>query len=663
MIKNRILFYVHFNRYDKLDEYVVYQLKQLRKLFDQIVFITNSKISQTDKNRLSGLYDKFIERKNVGFDFAAWRDGMDQFGWSKLVKFNELTIMNDTCFGPVSDFAKIYHEMNSRSVDFWGIASNIALKHVITSEYTGEKIDTPSHIQSFYVTFSSKVIQSTAFITFWKNIAEYSKVNDVILNLELNLTNKLVQAGFTYDAYFNAEKFYKSNILTEESLTTKHDSKNDFRKYDALYSYSRPMWLLNSQIGYPFIKTKVVLTAPDQVSQIREFIINNTNYPIELIDKYIANRYVDNINDFVHAKNIELRAQNKKSQVIISDYNRIITQLNNQLLQKNAEINNLNGNIKIRDDNINKILRSRSYMISQAITVPLHKSAGLLTRWKKSIDNIDRRYFFAKPDQVNKKSDLAVVVHLYYTDMWPNFVYKLKDLEKTIRFDLFISIVKEQKDFTSKILKDFPLANVFIVPNLGRDVLPFLKIGKILVDNKYKYLLKIHSKKSKHINSETLADSGERWFNDTLKLIVGGDVGVILNKLQLGDTGVIGSDRYYYPIKVGLGTESPILDAIIAKTSREHVDDKILNDYGFFAGTMFWARVDAIDSLFNIDFQFQEERGQVSGTTAHALERAFSLVPELGHRTMYSIDNTGIQVRKYHSYNIPEWYKSEEKND
>ncbi|HFH9739096.1 TPA: rhamnan synthesis protein F, partial [Streptococcus pyogenes] len=45
---NRILLYVHFNKYNKISAHVYYQLEQMRSLFSKIVFISNSKVSHED---------------------------------------------------------------------------------------------------------------------------------------------------------------------------------------------------------------------------------------------------------------------------------------------------------------------------------------------------------------------------------------------------------------------------------------------------------------------------------------------------------------------------------------------------------------------------------------------------------------------------------------
>ena len=48
----RILLYVHYNKYDNLSSHVLYQLEKMRPLFEDILFISNSNLSKSDKDKL-----------------------------------------------------------------------------------------------------------------------------------------------------------------------------------------------------------------------------------------------------------------------------------------------------------------------------------------------------------------------------------------------------------------------------------------------------------------------------------------------------------------------------------------------------------------------------------------------------------------------------------
>ena len=56
----RLLLYVHFNKYDHISRHVFYQLEHMRPLFDKLVFISNSRLSESEVQKLR---DKYVRIK------------------------------------------------------------------------------------------------------------------------------------------------------------------------------------------------------------------------------------------------------------------------------------------------------------------------------------------------------------------------------------------------------------------------------------------------------------------------------------------------------------------------------------------------------------------------------------------------------------------------
>jgi lipopolysaccharide biosynthesis protein len=250
----------------------------------------------------------------------------------------------------------------------------------------------------------------------------------------------------------------------------------------------------------------------------------------------------------------------------------------------------------------------------------------------------------------------AVIIHLYYTDSWQLLTKSLKSLNTP--FDLFVTMPPQNEDFAEKIYKVFPNARVLIVPNRGRDVLPFLQIAQHLEAKGYKYVLKLHSKKSPH------RKDGEQWFKELVQTLLP-EKASTLDKLlgTLGDknTGIIGPKGQYISLMVNFPPNGPRIAEALSRIYEPTLTDKIIRrrrQYGFFGGTMFWARLDALKPVLDSHFEisrFNPERGQIDATFAHALERIFSLVPEINKRDMYEIGPAHIKKLEYKTDNIPDW--------
>lgn len=231
----RILMFVHYNKENALEDRTLYSLNYLKELYDEIVIISNSKLSKEDEKRIGKFSSKILYRENIGYDFAAWRDGIKLIGWDGLIKYDELTLMNDTCYFPIFPIQNHVEQFeNDSAIDFWGAylyaATTYGMPGTGTVDYPGDPV--PEHLQSYFISFKKKVIKSEVFQYFWDNIQEYSEVETVIREYETQLTMKLKSAGFKYDAMY---KGYNHMYLHPEKVLKK---KFPFLKVKAVHYYN-----------------------------------------------------------------------------------------------------------------------------------------------------------------------------------------------------------------------------------------------------------------------------------------------------------------------------------------------------------------------------------------------------------------------------------------
>lgn len=272
-------------------------------------------------------------------------------------------------------------------------------------------------------------------------------------------------------------------------------------------------------------------------------------------------------------------------------------------------------------------------------------------------------YFINKDGDFKKTSSIGVILHLYHPDTWEGvFAKKLKHLSKQTKFDLFVTMPLVNVPYIETIRKAFPQANVLIVPNRGRDVLPFIKTALILEDLGYSKVLKIHSKKSKH-REDFIAEGGDAWLVNTLNTLIPEDdatLAAVIKKVNDTETGMIGTQEYYYPLKMYLGNNREVITRILIsvdKTFFEGDTSKIVNDIGYFGGTMFWVDLKAIRGVLGVAVaNFPKEAGQTDGTTAHALERIFCVLPQVADMKLYGVSNKKITQLKAGDGKAPDWY-------
>lgn len=211
-------------------------------------------------------------------------------------------------------------------------------------------------------------------------------------------------------------------------------------------------------------------------------------------------------------------------------------------------------------------------------------------------------------DQVFNGDSCAVVIHLYYEEQWPDFEEALQFIEGT--FSLFVTLRPESR-FDDEIRARFPKAVVLRVPNIGRDVAPFLALLPRL--RKFDLVCKLHTKRS------------EGQHNLWRRSLVDGLLGSLeavraYRNAFAGDPDlVLAGPRDYY-------LDGPTHEGGSKKAlTLQH--GPLPETYGFFAGTMFWCRPSVFIELAEMYPQSCfVAHTDGDGQPEHVVERAFGSI-------------------------------------
>lgn len=284
----RILFFVHYNKYNSLSDYVVYLLQHIKHIYTRIVFVSNSPLSGEDISKLTEFYNDIIIRENKSFDFGAWKDAIMKEGWDELSKYDSITLMNDTCFGPLFDFEPYYINMEKQNIDFWGLTNNGGhRKRVFRNSL-------PEHIQSYFYCFNRNVVKSKVFQSFWNKMKYYNNVGEIIKKYEIPLTRILSKNGFIYSVVFNTMPFIKNKDIV---------------------AFSYPDIIIQNNVPFLKIKSFIYYSRPKYTI---DMICERTEYPSELVQNYITEMFGPNISLKICNKLVPVKTIDKKSNTSFS---------------------------------------------------------------------------------------------------------------------------------------------------------------------------------------------------------------------------------------------------------------------------------------------------------------------------------------------------------
>lgn len=221
-------------------------------------------------------------------------------------------------------------------------------------------------------------------------------------------------------------------------------------------------------------------------------------------------------------------------------------------------------------------------------------------------------------DRPSPPAPVAVVVHLYYADLWPELAAALA--AQSFAFDLFVTVTAGRSDIvclTQDIQARFPKACIWEMPNHGRDIWPFVYLVNSGLLTPYRAVCKLHTKKSPH------RSDGDAWRQTLIGGILGVDGTARLTRfLKDPQAGFWVADGHRHHGDTWWGTNRPRATELLARIGITANAAPLV----FPAGSIYWVKPGILGLIRQMRLtvgDFEPEQALVDGTTAHALERAF----------------------------------------
>lgn len=222
------------------------------------------------------------------------------------------------------------------------------------------------------------------------------------------------------------------------------------------------------------------------------------------------------------------------------------------------------------------------------------------------------------------EGSIAIHLHMYYHDLATEFAGYLSNMPFV--YDLYVSVKDGEGEQSCRglfaKLEHCNKLTIEVVQNRGRDIAPmFCSFGQSL--QKYDYIAHLHSKKSLYNAGAT-----EGWRQYLVGNLLGSPATIrqIFNLLSNG-RGIVYPQNYkLLPYRANTWLANKAMSS--AWCARLGITQVPQGYFDFPAGSMFWARGDALQPIFGAKItieDFAEEAGQTDGTFAHCLERLLVL--------------------------------------
>ena len=280
----RVAVYVHFDPQGKVADYVLYQLKELVEAGFGIIFVTNSPMfPSASEAAVAPFCRTVLWRKNVGYDFGAYKDGIKAVG--DTGDLDGLLLMNDSVYGPFWKLNDMLSKIDRSSTDFWGIT---------------DSWEQHFHIQSYFILFFPAAFNSKAFKQFWQRLSYINYKGWVIRNGELKISRILTREklrGQVLAPYWSVAKLVLDRLqgLNADHLSGEYRSFLDRLSINLIGGrVLNPMhffWdVLIIDYKCPFIKRELIRINPADIPFVwrwPEAVQACSDYDISMIQSHL----------------------------------------------------------------------------------------------------------------------------------------------------------------------------------------------------------------------------------------------------------------------------------------------------------------------------------------------------------------------------------------
>lgn len=255
--------------YDKdgiIDDYIVRQLEDLCENVDFLHCVINGRLTGEGHRRLEPFADEIYVRENRGNDIGAYKAALQYIGWERLSAYDELVVMNNTCFGPVYPFREAFDWAKALDLDFWGLTMDQKSDWMGDRRYLHEN-KSRMHIQSYFLTFRRPLLGSQLLTDFFDEIPEDTSYVLSGCMYEYAFPGYFTERGYKGAAYCDQDGDFDYPLLHNPVRLLKECRMPLFKKRSFFHHYTDT---LNH-------------TAGEAASRLIRFLEDETDYDMELV--------------------------------------------------------------------------------------------------------------------------------------------------------------------------------------------------------------------------------------------------------------------------------------------------------------------------------------------------------------------------------------------
>jgi hypothetical protein len=281
----KVALFAHFDRSGALRDHVLTYLSALKDAGFSVIYVTNSgRLLPGVHGRLKSCCSAVLVRRNVGYDFGAWREGLERLA---LPRSNTVMLLlaNDSVYGPLVPLHNLFRRIDFATADMWGAT---------------ESWQTRYHLQSYFLLVGEAVLRSEPWRQFWSRIRPVPSKGWIVRHCEVGLSQQILQTGFRCQALWpyarlvadvdplrtsNGENDGKDREDRDPVIRARDAHARHVREANVRQRPLNPttdLWRQLLRAGFPFVKRELLRDNPTCVRDVidwRDEITCHANDP------------------------------------------------------------------------------------------------------------------------------------------------------------------------------------------------------------------------------------------------------------------------------------------------------------------------------------------------------------------------------------------------
>ncbi len=268
----RVALFAHFHRRGAVYDHVLHYVSELAANGFSVIFVSNSgRLAPDAVDRLRPLCAAVLVRRNIGYDFGAWREAIELLGLPRP-NTDMVVLANDSVYGPLLPIGETLGRIDFDQSAVWGLTESWQMGY---------------HLQSYFLAFGPRALHNPAWARFWQAVRPAPSKHWVIRQYELGLSQAMIRAGFDCKAVWSYDELTGGIDPDLFSVSGEEDDREPDPLVVARARHTRQirsrvvervplnptsdLWRQLLQKRYPFIKRELLRDNPTFIPDISEW--------------------------------------------------------------------------------------------------------------------------------------------------------------------------------------------------------------------------------------------------------------------------------------------------------------------------------------------------------------------------------------------------------